>query len=770
MNDSREPRGGIFRSIDPLKAQFLAASLMFLVLFAVYAAQTLERFRAVVEDELTYVNRLLVEGMRGTLIAQESRLRMLGEQLLRLDIASDPENGRDLIEEMRRLDDGMVGFGLARADGQLVLVSGLAAESRLPNLMQGEATRESFREAVKGRGLSVGRPYFMEALGEWVIPLRVGLPDKFGEVQWVMTAGMNLAGGNTLLARMELPANMGVGILRDDGYLQYATEVDTPYLQTDSVRNFYGVQIPAAVTALGKKVAERGNLLREIELPRLGGGFLASIMRLPEYGLTSISATSLKVVYRKAAKQLAMPFAFMLTCLLATFGAYRRARHQQQIHDHRLMHLAHHDPLTSLPNRLLVMDRLEQALAISDRQGRSAALLFIDLDNFKTINDTYGHRFGDQLILRMRDIFTAAVRSADTVARLGGDEFLIVLPELEDDSDARLLAERILERFREPVDIMGQQIYTSASIGIAVGPRDSADPQELLRHADIALYDAKGRGKQCYSFFDSRLNEAAQRRTLLERHLRSALQREELSVVYQPIYEAGPNGAMRGVEALVRWKSADLGNVSPAEFIPVAEEAGLVSDIGCFVMRRSMHDLARLNDGGAGLRLSVNVSANEFRSGKLVQTVRDSLCASGLTAGNLMLELTESVMMEDLAGVKAQLLEIRNLGVSVALDDFGTGYSSLSYLNKLPITTLKIDRSFVRDLYEDAEDLSLIRSIIALGRGLDMVIVAEGVESAEHAELLAGMGCDLLQGFYFSRPVEIATIAGMARRRVARIG
>lgn len=770
MNDSREPRGGIFRSIDPLKAQFLAASLMFLVLFAVYAAQTLERFRAVVEDELTYVNRLLVEGMRGTLIAQESRLRMLGEQLLRLDIASDPENGRDLIEEMRRLDDGMVGFGLARADGQLVLVSGLAAESRLPNLMQGEATRESFREAVKGRGLSVGRPYFMEALGEWVIPLRVGLPDKFGEVQWVMTAGMNLAGGNTLLARMELPANMGVGILRDDGYLQYATEVDTPYLQTDSVRNFYGVQIPAAVTALGKKVADRGNLLREIELPRLGGGFLASIMRLPEYGLTSISATSLKVVYRKAAKQLAMPFAFMLTCLLATFGAYRRARHQQQIHDHRLMHLAHHDPLTSLPNRLLVMDRLEQALAISDRQGRSAALLFIDLDNFKTINDTYGHRFGDQLILRMRDIFTAAVRSADTVARLGGDEFLIVLPELEDDSDARLLAERILERFREPVDIMGQQIYTSASIGIAVGPRDSVDPQELLRHADIALYDAKGRGKQCYSFFDSRLNEAAQRRTLLERHLRSALQREELSVVYQPIYEAGPNGAMRGVEALVRWKSADLGNVSPAEFIPVAEEAGLVSDIGCFVMRRSMHDLAGLNDGGAGLRLSVNVSANEFRSGNLVQTVRDSLCASGLTAGNLMLELTESVMMEDLAGVKAQLLEIRNLGVSVALDDFGTGYSSLSYLNKLPITTLKIDRSFVRDLYEDAEDLSLIRSIIALGRGLDMVIVAEGVESAEHAELLAGMGCDLLQGFYFSRPVEIATIAGMARRRVARIG
>jgi len=322
MNDSREPRGGIFRSIDPLKAQFLAASLMFLVLFAVYAAQTLERFRAVVEDELTYVNRLLVEGMRGTLIAQESRLRMLGEQLLRLDIASDPENGRGLIEEMRRLDDGMVGFGLARADGQLVLVSGLAADSRLPNLMRGEATRESFREAVEGPGLSIGRPYFMEALGEWVMPLRVGLPDEFGEVQWVMTAGMNLAGGNTMLARMELPANMGVGILRDDGYLQYATEVETPYLQIDSVRNFYGVRIPAALTALGKTVPDRDNLLREIELPRLGGGYLASIMRLPEYGLTSISATSLKVVYRKAAKQLAMPFAFMLTCLLATFGAY----------------------------------------------------------------------------------------------------------------------------------------------------------------------------------------------------------------------------------------------------------------------------------------------------------------------------------------------------------------------------------------------------------------------------------------------------------------
>jgi diguanylate cyclase (GGDEF)-like protein len=405
------------------------------------------------------------------------------------------------------------------------------------------------------------------------------------------------------------------------------------------------------------------------------------------------------------------------------------------------------------------MDRLRQAIAMSIRQQRSAALLFVDLDNFKVINDTYGHRFGDELLCRMSSIFAEAVRPGDTVARLGGDEFLIVLPELVDDSDAKGVAERILQRLRQPIAIGDQQIHSSASIGIAIGPRDSDDPEELMRHADIALYDAKGRGRQCYSFFDPRLNEAARRRSEVERHLRFGLARGELGIVYQPIFRPGLPAQLCGVEALVRWNSAELGPVPPDEFIRVAEEAGLIRDVGHFVMRRATAEIAALvREFGHDIKLSVNVSANELREGKLAELVDHCLREARLAPRNLMLELTESVMIENLAVVKAQLIEVRRLGASVAVDNFGTGYSSLSYLNRLPITTLKIDRSFVRDLCADAEDRALVRSIVALGHGLDMLVVAEGVESAEQVDVLSALGCDQLQGYFFSRPVDLGKL------------
>ena len=745
---------------DPLKAQFFAAAALFVLLFALYAWQTVAQQRADAEAELIYVNRLFAEGTRATLIVQESRLRMIGEQLRQLGVDENPENGRALIEQIASGDSGMKGFGLARADGQLVLLSGIAAGTPLPNLALGESTRESFAETLHSRNLNIGRPYFIEVLNNWVIPMRVALPEADGSVRWVMTAGLDLDGGNTLWARLQQPPKTGLAIFRDDGYLQYASVVDSPYMNREILRKFYGVPLPPKVVRQVRTLSGSTRQVARLRLPMLDGDFLVSAVPLAESGLSVVTGTSMKLLYLRTLKALVLPLLLMSGYLLATWLAYGYARGRQRRHDERLMHLAHYDPLTNLPNRSLVMDRLRQAIAISMRQNRGAALLFADLDNFKVINDTYGHRFGDRVIVRMGEIFGAAVRPGDTVARLGGDEFLIVLPELIDDGDAKLVAERILARFREAIEIDTQQIHTSVSIGIAVGPRDSDDSEELMRHADLALYDAKGRGRHCYSFFDARLNQAAWRRTAVERHLRVALQsQQELSVHYQSIHEPGMQAGMRGVEALVRWHSAELGQVSPEEFIRIAEEAGLVGDIGQFVMRRAIADIAALNaDFGLRLRLSLNISAYEFREGRLLDTLSAHLRETGMAAENLMLELTESVMIQDLARVKTQLAAIRALGVGIAVDDFGTGYSSLSYLNRLPVTTLKIDRSFVRDLCADVENRTLIRSIIALGHGLDMVVVAEGVESAEHVALLSEMGCDLLQGYFFSRPVPIAQL------------
>jgi diguanylate cyclase (GGDEF)-like protein len=746
---------------DPLRAQFVAAAILFVFLFCLYAWQNVARVHDEATDELRYLNRLFAEGTRASFVVQQSRLLLLGEQLRRSGATDDPAAGRELINQMARLDPGMVAFGLARADGQLVLVSGDRA-GELPNLRQASETRDSFEQAVQTRRLTIGRPYFMSLLSQWVIPLRVALPEPDGSVRWVMTAGLRLDGGSTVWARMQLPSHTGLRLIREDGYLQYISGPKAPGGDAEAVRALYATPLAEAERRELADLARPEGGAGVLDRPELGGEVLVSVIGLPEYGLVAIAGTPRWRVYARALRSLLLPAGLMLVYLAATWGAYTRARRAQQRHDDRLVHLAHHDPLTGLPNRALVMDRLRQTLAVSRRQDRGAALLFADLDNFKHINDTYGHRFGDALIRRMAGIFAESVRPGDTVARLGGDEFLVVLPDLADDADARRVAERVLARFRDPLDVEGQRIHTSTSIGIAVGPRDASDPEELLRLADIALYDAKGRGRRCYSFFDARLNQNARRRSEVETCLREALARNELSVAYQPIFRADRRERMSGLEALVRWNSPALGAVSPEEFIPVAEEAGLVGAIGHFVLSRAAADVAALNrELGEELRVSVNVSAWEFRAGRVAESVQECLQQSGLLPRNLMLELTESVMIEDFSKVKAQLLAVRRLGASIAVDDFGKGYSSLSYLSRLPVSTLKIDRFFVRDLCQDGQDRALVRSIIALAHELDMLVVAEGVETAEQIDALSSFQCDLLQGYFFSPPVPLPRLRAL---------
>jgi len=420
--------------------------------------------------------------------------------------------------------------------------------------------------------------------------------------------------------------------------------------------------------------------------------------------------------------------------------------------EEELAHQAVHDALTGLPNRLLVTERLEQALARASRTGSEVAVLFVDLDRFKLVNDGRGHAAGDGLLVTVAERLRWVVRSNDVVARFGGDEFVVVCEGRAARLESALVAERITEALREPVIINGQEVFLSASVGIAVSD-GGGSPESLLRDADAAMYRAKAKGRARCEFFDDTMRTEAIGHLETQSALHRALERNELRVHYQPVVELA-TGAVTGVEALVRWEHPHHGLVPPGSFIPVAEENGLIVPIGEWVLGEAAAQLTRWKQQpwGRTLIANVNLSARQLRQTDLVPALMGVLLRSGLGPESLCLELTETAFMEDAGNHRDTLGEIRGLGVGLAIDDFGTGYSSLTYLKRFPVSVLKIDQVFVRGLGQDAADTAIVRSVIDLAHALGLVVVAEGVETADQVAHLQRLGCDQAQGYFFSRP------------------
>ncbi|NSL54594.1 two-component system response regulator [Uliginosibacterium aquaticum] len=419
--------------------------------------------------------------------------------------------------------------------------------------------------------------------------------------------------------------------------------------------------------------------------------------------------------------------------------------------EERLNHLAHHDPLTGLPNRLLFDDRLGQAIELARRQKHSCLLLFLDLDSFKVVNDTLGHSVGDELLRVIAGRLRDTLRGTDTVARLGGDEF-VILASGANEKYAAELARKILNTVRLPVSLSGQKITVSASIGIAVYPANGNNQHLLMRAADIAMYSAKSAGRNRYCFYSQEMAAHTNERLLLEQGLRYAIEEKQLSVLYQPQVELA-NGQIFGVEALLRWQHPELGMVPPDRFIPIAEESGVIDSLGRWVLERACRDIAGLrNAAGEQLRLAVNVSAREFRREDFIQTLSETLAQTGFPAGALEIEITESTLQVIERSIEI-LGALKRLGIAVSIDDFGTGYSSLSILRDLPIDRIKIDRSFITHLPEKKDGVAIVKAMVALAGSLHMAIIAEGIESPEQAAILRQLGCDGGQGYLFSRPV-----------------
>lgn len=446
-----------------------------------------------------------------------------------------------------------------------------------------------------------------------------------------------------------------------------------------------------------------------------------------------------------------------------TAGTLRDVTRQREA-EQRMEHLARHDPLTELPNRILANDRLEQMLKSARHDGHCSAVVFVDIDHFKRVNDTLGHAIGDRLLKEASRRLQDAVDEQDTVARLSGDEFAVLLANLEQPEAVMPIVGHILQAFREPFMLDGRELVLTASIGAAIYPKDGTSAQDLMRNADTALYESKLAGRNTHHFFTAAMNQQVSRRLVLEEALRHALSRDELQVVYQPVIRLADDQVV-GAEALLRWQHPTLGAVPPVEFIPVAEQTGLIHEIGIHVLHQAVRQAVIWRKHfRKSFHVSVNVSPQQFRDAELAERVEKILAGNGLPGNALEIEITEGVLLSGHIRVGQTLERLRELGVGIAMDDFGTGYASLSYLREYSFDTLKVDRSFVQGSTTDIQDRELVLTSLRLAQGLKMRAVAEGVETAEQADLLRDNGCQYAQGYLFSRPLVIADFETLINR------
>ncbi len=439
---------------------------------------------------------------------------------------------------------------------------------------------------------------------------------------------------------------------------------------------------------------------------------------------------------------------------------------QYKDYESALEFLSNHDPLTNLPNRILLNSRLEEALAKAQQEKIQICVMFIDLDRFKIVNDSLGHEVGDRLLQQIAERLVANMRPTDTVARLGGDEFTVLLDQFQTREEVALIAQKLLDALQAPTHVDQHQLYISASIGISFYPQDGKDADTLLKHADTAMYRAKEEGRDQFMFFSMEMNARAQEFMMMANSLRQALPKNQLTIEYQPRVNL-VTGKIVGVEALTRWDHPGLGRISPEKFIPLAEETGLIEPIGDWVMESACRQGKIWLDAGYPLQVAVNLSVRQFRKPGLVNQILNTVDKTGFLPELLEVEITESLMMEDPQLIKESLLALRGHGIKIAIDDFGTGYSSLSYLKQFPIAYVKIDKSFVRDTPRDADSVAIVKTIIAMAKNLRLSLIAEGVETAEQRDFLCAEGCDEAQGFYFSRSLPATDIMGFLTQNEA---
>lgn len=707
--------------------------------------------------------------------SQEMVLDLLGRELLSGNPAAERGEALRLLDRLREINPRVAGYGLADPDGTLRLVNSDMDLAELPNLIDQAASRESFREALSAEHMVIGRAYRMPALdNRWVVPLRKAVRDSSGEVIGVMTAGLALDGADSFFGEeLFLGPRNTIQIVRgSDLYpLYWASALDLPdgYYTRPIPREFYVDAVASAERLSGMSIEQikaSGRPVRYWVVNALGPHFGTAAYD-PVYDYWVLTQTHRDQILADFARVGAVYLAIFVLLLVTFFVVLRAIGRIEQQRLDELRNRAEHDVLTGLPNRQRLLDDFD---SISAMHGKQVALLFIDLDNFKAFNDGFGHSMGDDLLRQTGRRLRHLTGAGECIARIGGDEFVLLTAE----SDRDRLAERartLIEKLTRPFSISNMRFELGCSIGIARMEDAGETIGDLLRAADIAMYEAKFE-QNAWRFYAPEMGARYLENVRIEQRLRSAIDAAEIHMVYQPQFDM--QGQLVGIEALARWHDAELGEIAPRRFIAIAEASGLIGRLGDYIVERCLDEIGRLGDRiGSPLRLSINISLRQFLMPEFSQRIIERIERLEFKGIHLVLELTESLFMEDRDQVMDQLEQLRLRQIRISLDDFGTGFSSLSLLKDLPVDELKIDRCFISALDEDPYSRALVRSIIAIGKTHGMSLVAEGVESQGQFDALLAEGCDAVQGFLFARPMPIDELEEFLSRedvRAASVG
>ena len=735
--------------------------LIVIVGVALLGVSLQQRWQETLSDETAHqLSRaeLISQSVHSLFRTQELVLDVVGRELLDSGEPLEERREMPLLDNILSVNPALVGFGLARPDGTLVRISTNMDTSRLPNLLENPSTAEGFRQALESDVMVVGRTYYMDALGAWLIPIRKALRADDGSVVAVMTAGLEIGAEGSVLGQdlHDGPEDSVILFREADKYVQVMSrEGATP-------ERYSALQInEERLSAQRRDFEERtGKTMADImaspeavyfHMTRDQRDYLIASTFDARYQIWTVSETRFAPLYRDFMGTLVtyvIGFVLGAWLLYLLFRVIDRAEGERR---EELLYRARHDDLTGLLNRAGLLDRLEGRLS----QARPFSLVVINIDNFSGINDRFGLEYGDHTLVEFGRRLERLAERHDDLARLGSDEFAIVTPNTNIPSltDAcRALVEDLAQIF----EVGGLRLQVGASVGVARYPEDGDSLSKLIRSAHLALYEAK-QSRNAVCVYKAEMETAYLRRLNVEQRLRYGLASHALYMVYQP--QVNDAGETIGLEALVRWQDEELGFVSPAEFVDVAEKSGLMIPLGNFVLDTSLREFRQLIDKvQLPLDLAINISVIQFCQPGFVDTVLNALKTHDVSPSSLVLEITETLFMGNFGQVLQTICDLRSHGIRLAMDDFGTGYSSLSLLRQLPLDELKIDKSFVDGIVEDEKAANMVRSIVAIARSHNMSLIAEGVEEQAQAQALIKMGCLRFQGYYFSRPVPMADV------------
>jgi diguanylate cyclase (GGDEF)-like protein len=749
---------------------------IFLVSFLLLGVGTFFLWKSILNEQKTrliYSNKIVSNSMESLLNKDEALFKLIGERLIELGMFSNPKESLNFIDNMLLENTELAGIGIADLNGDLRITTSNMSKSNLHNLLEKEETSNSFKAALNSSSLVMGRTYFMKNLNEWIVPIRFKITNKAGLPVAVLTSGLKLNEKNSPWQSETMQDGIRVSIINSDYYFQYTsiisklekselynTPISEAYLNT-----FLENLLDQTGLTLDDFITRKENNSVPVIYPRPDGDkSIAALSYNKKYQLFTFTINKVSLLYPK----LFVPLFWMIG-LLALFNTVLflliKYLNKIQIRSrNKLEYQAQHDLLTGLPNIRYLNNIPTQWLK---KFQNSYSVIFIDLDNFKSSNDLHGHDIGDEILCEVASRINSYFKNCLNV-RQGGDEFIIIAPR-EFSQNIEKCCHQFLDILKKKIAIKSLEFSVRASIGIASFPNDGLEINNILRKADIAMYEAK-RKKCGVHIFTRKLDINNSRLSMISKELNSALDRNEMSIVYQPQYNADAN-TLIGFEALLRWNNQSLGQIPPDEFIPIAESTGYILDIGDFVLEtaiKQFHTICKdsyainhIEETNQRLRLSINISVRQLTETNFVDNLFALINKYECENAKLMLEITETMTINRFDEIASTLEKIQSAGIEISLDDFGTGYSSLSYLSKLSINEIKIDKSFIHDIANNKQNVTLIKSIIRLGESFNIKVLAEGVETEQQLKILNKHGCQYYQGYYFSYPLKENEMAGL---------